>query len=202
MSKRKIVLLALIVVLVGIYIGQSIVAGKTTVHDVTLKEEMDSIRITQTDGISYILTRKAIPATPTEGETASDGETQEIWLFQNGETAENFAVSQMESQLQTIRVLDTVSESGDAGRYDLDGTSVLTAEALKEGKVVRSIRIGKASETTSQTYVQLDDSSEIVLVAGSLANIFGKTADELVVIEEVVEPLENEELEEINTVSE
>lgn len=183
MTKRKIILLASIAVLAGIYIWQSISAGQNTVNDILLQEETDSIRITLTDGSSYTLTRQTIPSTaiPVEGETTTTGETEEVWMLDNGEIAEDFAVSRMESQLQTIRVLGTVSSAGDTERYDLDGDSVLTAEALKDGKPIRTIRVGKTSSTTSQTYAQLDSSSEILLISGTLVDTFGKTADELVV---------------------
>jgi len=192
MTRRKIILLASIAVLVIIYIWQSISASQNTVSDIALQEEMDSIRITQTDGTSYTLTRQTIPssAIPVEGETATSDETEEVWIFDNGEIAENFAISRMKNQLQTIRVLGTVSSSGDTERYDLDGDFVLRAEALKDGIPIRTIRIGKTSPTTSQTYAQLDNASEIVLILGDLADVFGKTAAEL-----VVKPVEPEVLE-------
>lgn len=183
MTRRKIILLASIAVLAIIYIWQSISASQNTVSDIALQEEMDSIRITQTDGTSYTLSRQTIPssAIPVEGETATSDETEEVWIFDNGEIAEDFAISRMKNQLQTIRVLGTVSSSGDTERYDLDGDFVLRAEALKDGIPIRTIRIGKTSATTSQTYAQLDNASEIVLILGDLADIFGKTAAELVV---------------------
>lgn len=181
MNKQKIILLLSIVVLAAVYIWQSIDAGKNTVRDIELNAEMDGIRITLADGTSYSLMRQTIASVPAEGEESAGNGTKEVWVLDSGEIVEDYPVSRMETQLRTVRVLDTVSDSGETELYDLDGDFVLTAEALQGEEVLRTIRVGKSSDTTAQTYAQLDDSRDILLLSGSLFDTFGKTPEELIV---------------------
>ncbi|MCR5289987.1 MAG: DUF4340 domain-containing protein [Treponema sp.] len=164
MTKRKSVLLCAIGILLCIYIVQLIQANKSTIKNMTLKAEPDTFTITTADS-TVIVTKK-------------DGN----WFVGDKQYLANTTSAQsIANNITDITVLDVVSSSDNEAtleRYGLTNNA-LTVTAAKDGKTVRTITIGKASSTTSQTYIKVDDSKNIYLVSGSYNNIYNKTVNEL-----------------------
>ncbi len=183
MTKRKIVLLSLIVIFAVIYIVQLTQIGKSDVQDIRLEEDITAIRLTHADGTKLVFTKQVIPST--------DGaEDSDMWMLDDGTQVETFPLTRMSGQLKDIRILARVSSSAQAERYNLQEGSAIIVEALNGQEVVRTIAIGKASTTTSQTYAIIDNSNDIVLVSSDLNDVFGKTRDELIPVVEEAEATE------------
>ena len=81
--------------------------------------------------------------------------------------------------LSNIKILETVSVSGDSDRYGLDEASRLVITASKGGKVLRTICAGKASSASNQSYAYVDGEKDVLLVAGKLRSEFDKTAESI-----------------------
>ncbi len=174
MTKRKIILLSLIVLFAIIYTVQLTQSGRSTVKELTLETDITGIRITHENGERLVFAKQVVPAT--EG-----SENQDIWVLDDGLQVESFPLTRMMGQLNNIRILGNVASTSNADRYDLQEGKAVIVEALNGQEVIRTIAIGKASTTTSQTYAIIDNSNSIVLVSGDLHDIFAKTKDELLV---------------------
>lgn len=162
MKTRKIILLSAIVVLLVVFICQLVFNGQSSIKDVTLDSEIDtiliqsatsSVTLTSTDGVWYVGDEKYLTDTS--------------------------KADKLVSAVKDIRVLQTVSNSSDDDRYGLGDGEVITVTASKDGKTLRTISIGKAAVTSSQTYAQLDGKNEVLLVSGTLRDTFNATVDSL-----------------------
>ncbi len=180
MTKRKIVLLSLIAIFTILYIIQLAQSGKNTVQTITLEEDITSIRLSYTNGEQMVLTKQQ----------SIDENKEAMWILEDGTQVETFPLTRMAGQLNDVRVLAHVSSSANAERYDLQEGKALIIEALNGQKVIRTITVGKAATTTSQTYAIIDNTNDIVLVSGDLHDIFDKTREELEVKPEEVETTE------------
>ncbi len=178
MTKRKIVLLSLIALFAIIYIIQITQGAQSAVKNITLDTDITGIRLTQATGETIAFSKQVIPATDTV-------ESQERWILEDGREVEGFPLTRMMGQLKDIRVLGTITSASNAERYDLQEGAALVVEALNGQEVLRTLAVGKASTTTSQTYAIIDNANDVVLVSGDLNDVFGKTIDELLVAEEV-----------------
>jgi hypothetical protein len=165
MSNRKIVLLSACGVLLCIYIIQLVFAFRSPVKNITLagnidtiliKNGTDSIKVSKNNG-SWIVGDKNYPANES-------------------------TVDAMVNAFKTINVLNTVGKAGsDAAseRYDLTGTKAVTVTAMNAGKTLRTLTVGKASSTGSQSYATIDNGKDICLVAGNLHDTFAKSVNDI-----------------------
>ena len=62
-------------------------------------------------------------------------------------------------------------------RYELNDGQKIVVTASLNGKVLRTIHIGKTSSTGGQTYVMFDDNQDVYLSAGNLKNTFAETIE-------------------------
>jgi hypothetical protein len=146
---------------------QLIRAGSTSVKNITLKDTPTVYSMKTATGEVLLTCTK-------------DGK----WIVgaQNYPANDNLATS-IRDDIKNIKILDTVSHSDSAAtleRYGLDTAQAVTVTASDaDGKVLRTIIIGKESSTGSQTYIKIGSGKDIYLVSGSLKNTFGKSVGEL-----------------------
>ncbi len=117
----------------------------------------------------------------------SDVESEATWIIDTGARVDNSVVESMENQLQKVKVVGSASSMSNASLYDLQEGKAIVVEAMSDGEIVRTIRIGKLTDTMTQTYAEIENSGDIVLVSGDLQWIFNKTAEEI----EYIEPVED-----------
>ena len=163
---RKIILLSAIAVLTLIYALQLIGEKKNAVRDEALKLEADTIEVKLADGGFYTLKKEG-----------------DAWLFawenQTPQNADTYAAREICDAVQKVRVLGKVGSLEAAERFGLDTAHALEVRALKDGKELRTILVGKTAGTSMQTYAVLDKSQTVLLAAGDLQSTFSKTAEDL-----------------------
>ena len=165
LQTRKIVLLSCIGVLLLICIFQAILSGRNPVKTLKLDDGFDLITINK--GGETI-------------ELSLDG--ADWYVGKDDFKANSTDISSITSNLKEIKVLDTIGRLASEEfneRYDLNDEKAIVVKASKGGKEVRSVKIGKASSTGSQTYITVGSSKDILLVSGNLNSIFGKSEDAL-----------------------
>lgn len=163
MKTRKTVLLSCIGVLLVICIVQAIVLGRNPVKTIKTDETFDSITIEKDGGkIEFTL------------------EGSEWYVGSGNYKASQTDINNMTNNLKEIKILDKVARlsSDEANeRYDLNEAKAIKVAALKNGKLIREIKVGKSSSTGAQTYVAIDSSKEINLISGNLYSVFSKSED-------------------------
>lgn len=163
MKARKIVLLALDAVLLVILIFQLIFKSSDKTKTLEILDEPNEILIsTTTESFSLI-------------------KEDDKWFV--GEKKypanESYVVSAVNA-VKSIKLLDkvgTASSDSTLLRYELDDDKKISVEVKSNGKVVRTLIIGKDSSTGSQNYVMVDNSKDIYLATGNLRNEFDKTVN-------------------------
>lgn len=168
MTKRKIALLSACIILLCIYIIQIVTANRPVLKPLTLSGEPDFIEIIRPDD-KITLTKNG----NTWNFTTDSGYDTEM-------TAEEFRVTAMINQLKNIRLLDTVSKKAtetELARYGLDDAHAIKVIASENGKVQRTLVIGKTSATGSQTYIMADDA--VFLASGILSSPFSVEKENL-----------------------
>lgn len=180
MNKRKIFLLVSIVVLVIIYALQLVQGAKKHAKEYTLKENPTKIEVARADGTVYTISR--------QGEDSA-------WILNNALPADSYAASSLVDSVSRVRVLDTVSSDVQDSRFGLQAGEVMVVKAFQGEKLLRTITIGKESATGLQTYAVLDSGSQVVLISGSLKEVFNKTDEELTQKEETEKPAESDNAE-------
>lgn len=169
MNTRKTILLSAIAVLLCVYALQLISAKKSSIKNITLKNEPAVYTIQNSSG-EVVLTKETI-----------NGEATWITGSQKYKATQIYA-DNIKDNVMDIKVLDTVSHSDSEAaleRYELGDGAISVTATDNNGKVLRKMFIGKESTTGSQTYVKLDSGKDILLVSGSLKEIFGKSVEEL-----------------------
>lgn len=162
MKTRKIVLLCGIAILAIVLVFQLVLDGKNSIKDITFEETPDTIEITTPSGNVNLVY---------EGEKWVVGE--------NKYPTDSAMASKIVEALKSIRVLQTVSRSAQDDRYGLGEAEVITVKATKDGKVLRTLSVGKTAVTSSQTYIQLDEGKDVLLVSNDLHDTFDVTVDKL-----------------------
>ncbi|MCR5318720.1 MAG: DUF4340 domain-containing protein [Treponema sp.] len=166
-SKRRIVLIAALAVLVLIYIFQVWSSSRTGIKIV--KTEIEPSEIIITKGMD------------SEGEIhlvkGSDGE----WTLGSKKyPADENAIYSILSAVKEIKVLGTASSlSGDGSRYGLDESSKITVTAMDSGKAIRTLVVGKNTSTGNQSYIQLDGKNTVLLANMALHSLFDTNEDVL-----------------------
>ncbi len=165
MKTRKIVLLAACGILLCICILQAVLKTGDTAKVFTLAKEPQQLEIICADN-SYTI--KMVNG---------------VWVCGSKEyPAAESSVNGMLSAMSSIKVLDKVASSTNEAnliRYDLVDEKKITVNALYDGKIVRTITIGKSSTANTQDYITIDNGKEVYLASGGLRNLFSKTADEI-----------------------
>jgi len=166
MKARKTILLSAIVVLVAIYAAQLVNEKRSSIKKFILKTAPASYTITSGPN-SVVLA--GTNGKWTVGDRKYPANENQVTTISNAVTS--------------IKVLYTVSRSDAESvleRYGLNKEKAITVTASSaDGKVLRTITVGKESTTGSQTYIRLDGGRDIYLVSGSLKNTFNKTVDDL-----------------------
>ena len=165
MKARKIILLALIAVLVCVYAIQLVSASKTDVKKLYLDESPDEIVITKgANADNEVLTLR------------SEGEN---WVINdNRYPADSYEAGQIANLIKNIKVLGVVASQDINDRYGLSVESAITAQAYKDGKLVRTISVGKSASTSQQSYICMEGKKEVLLVSGDYSS-FNTSVDSL-----------------------
>lgn len=161
---RKIVLLALIPVLLCIYILQVVTQNRNTVKYLTLSEEADTVLITKGDG--------------TEIKVFKEGDA---WFVSDKKyPVDESTATSLITDISSLKILETVSSSAsDRERYGLDESAAVTASLYKDGKLLRTVEVGKASPTAQQTYITVDGSKDILLSSGAITSSFAQGINDI-----------------------
>lgn len=165
MKPRKIILLTACAVLLCICIIQAVMKNGDKVKNFNISEKPDEIAFVTPSG-NYTLVL--------EDENWYIGEKRYIG---NKSIIESLIESASE-----IKALDKVGKNSSeafASLYELNEGKVSNVTLKKDGKVLRTINVGKTSTTGSQTYITLDDSKDIYLVSGNLQSDVVKSTNDL-----------------------
>lgn len=160
MSKRKIILLTACVLLLGIYIAQLASSLRSSVKNKTLGADPDKLTIENASAVIELA-------------KSDDGWT----VGERRYKADTNTVDALVNAVKNIRVLDTVAQAGSDAvdeRYEIDKTNAIVVKAYKGNELVRTLTIGKASSTGSQSYLTLDGKKDICLVSGTFRDTFKK----------------------------
>lgn len=172
MKTRKLILLSSIAILLVVFVLQQIFIGGSKITYLNLKEE-PSVVLIDKNGEEQIKLSKT---------------GEDTFMLNDTIPADTQAALSIFSQIQSLKIIGTVangvSNEAELERYGLQPLSAVAAAAQTDGKTVRTIKIGKAASSGSQTYAQIDGSNDVVLVSGSLRSYFDKSIDELTQKEE------------------
>jgi hypothetical protein len=174
MKTRKIILLASILILTLVLVLQLVLAGGSKIRYLNLKDEPAILLIEKSGEVI-------------KAEKKSD----ELFILNDSITADTGYASTMFSEIQAVKIIDTVANSvtdeAELERYGLTPLSLITVTAQKDGKILRTMKIGKAASSGAQTYAQMDNSNNVVLVSGYLRSYYEKSIEELTQKEEAEE---------------
>ena len=165
MNARKTFLLVGIAVLAAVCVLQTLLAGHGSIETLRIKagDVPDSITISRADGSSVTVNKSA------SGWTVGDKHYP----------ADSAKVDGMIAAISSIKILGTVSGSSDYERYGLADGARVTATASKAGKTLRTVAAGKNSVTETQSYALVDGNKNVLLVSGSLKEIFDRGTESL-----------------------
>ncbi|MCR4736320.1 MAG: DUF4340 domain-containing protein [Treponema sp.] len=165
MKARKIILLAGCALLLCICIIQALTSANDKVKIFEFSEDPDEIVLENANGSISIV---------------KNGES---WLLGDKKyPAADSSISDMINTFKSIKALDKVafaSSEESLARYDLNEGKKITALAKKDGKVLRSLAVGKDATSGSQSYITIDGGKDIYLATGNLSGAFSKSIDEL-----------------------
>lgn len=161
MKIRKIVLLTADVLLLLILILQLCLKSGDKTKEFKLSEQPDEL-IFSSPSDSYTLINE-----------------NDSWFVGAKKYPANKSYSnQYADAAMSIKVLDKVASAANTAtleKYELTEDQRITVVAKKDGKVVRTIMIGKSANAGSQCYIMIDDSKDIYLSAGNVRNDFNKS---------------------------
>ena len=168
---QKIVLLSLAAVLLCIYILQVSIGGKSKTQTLTLKEDVTSITIyTGSDSANAISVSK-------------DGDKYTVSKADGSESYDAMptAAESLFDSIKEMHILGNAARlsSSNEERFGLDANSRISVQAKAGDKILRSLQVGKNSSSGSQSYLTIDDSSQILISSSSLHTIFSVTMDSL-----------------------
>lgn len=148
------------VLLLGIYIAQLASSLRSSIKNKTLGADPDKLTIENASAVIELA-------------KSDDGWT----VGERRYKADTNAADALVNAVKNIRVLDAVAQAGNDTvdeRYEIDKTNAIVVKAYKGNELVRTLTIGKASSTGSQSYVTLDGKKDIYLVSGTLRDTFKK----------------------------
>lgn len=164
MKIRKIVLITADVILLAVCIIQGILKAKDGAKYFELKQSPDELTIvTPSETLHLVL------------------EDENWYIGDKKYPANNNSVQDLEDAISYIRALDKVSSVNEnsAIKYDLVDGKKISVSASKEGKVLRSIEIGKEATANSHVYITVDGGKDIFVASGTLRSIFDKSTEVL-----------------------
>ena len=148
------------VLLLGIYIAQLASSLRSSVKNKTLGADPDKLTIENAGTLIELV-------------KSDDGWT----IGEKRYKADTNTIDGLVNAVKNIRVLDTVAQAGSDAvdeRYEIDKANAIVVKAYKGNELVRTLTIGKASSTGSQSYLTLNDKKDIYLVSGTLHDTFKK----------------------------
>ena len=81
--------------------------------------------------------------------------------------------------ISKINVLGLVSKNDDNERYGLSDNELTKVVVQKDGKVLRTLELGKNSSTYQQVYGKIDNSKDVLLISGNPKLTFDVTFEDL-----------------------
>lgn len=161
MKTRKLVLVIADVVLLVLLALQLIMKAGDKVKTFDLKEEPDEISIT----------------TPAESFTFV--KENDDWFVGEKKYGTNGSyVKSVVDALKSVKVLDKVGVANsevNINRYELNEGKNILVVAKKDGKIIRTLNIGKQSTAGAQAYITVDEGKDIYLSNGGLRDAFDKS---------------------------
>jgi len=165
MKTRKIILLSACAVLLFICIIQAVTLNRNTVKVFNISEAPDEISI---KNASEVINLKKID--------------DEWYIGSQRYPANASVVDSFVAAVKSVKALDKVGTAGNEAsqnRYDLNEGKGIVVTASANGKLLRTLCVGKASTTGSQGYVTIDDSKDVYLASGNLNSTFNKTLNDV-----------------------
>jgi len=164
MSRRRTVLCGVIAFLAVVFIIQQIVLNISPVSEKKLKEKGDTLIITGDQFTTTVYRNgNGLYTTGSKHYEANADLAEE--MFENAE------------KITVLSKVSSSSSEADNDRYGFTNLNQLKVEVLKDGKVLRTINIGKKASTGIQTYIRLDDSDDTLLSSARLRDIFSVKED-------------------------
>ncbi len=164
LKQRKIALLSAIGILAVIFIIQQIFLHRSPVELFELEEEADTITVTRGDEVTSLY---------------KDGDT--FTVGKKHYKAAEYVADPFFTTLKQIKTIATVTSStaeSENERYGFTPNSQIKVEAKKDGRVLRTLLIGKKASSGSQTYIRVDGSTDTLLASTNLKDIYStKTED-------------------------
>lgn len=160
MKTRKIILLSLCAVLLCVCIVQGITKINDKPQLLELKTEPDEIQIIELDG--------TIEMKKEAGE----------WKIGSKKYPGNESeIQSMIKAVSSIKVLDKVDRATNdsvLARYELNEGERILLTLKKEGKVIKTVTVGKDTSTGLQSYIMIDNDKTVYLVSGSMLDEINK----------------------------
>ena len=174
LKTRKTVLVSAVLILAAIYALQVALGSRSPVKTFTFREKPDTITIQSSSQTVRLFYESG------------------LWYVGEEKTAGDDAkIEELSDTLRNIKTLGTVSRSSAAqelDRYGFTDNQTLTVTAQKAGKPLRTLKIGKNSNTSLSSYIQLDEKAETLLSDKNLRSVFDVTEEDLKLKQEEPEP--------------
>lgn len=174
LKTRKKVLVSAVLILAAIYALQVALGSRSPVKTFTFREKPDTITIQSSSQTVRLFYESG------------------LWYVGEEKTAGDDAkIEELSDTLRNIKTLGTVSRSSAAqelDRYGFTDNQTLTVTAQKAGKPLRTLKIGKNSDTSLSSYIQLDEKAETLLSDKNLRSVFDVTEEDLKLKQEEPEP--------------
>ena len=166
MKLRKKILLAGCGILFVIALFQCVASSKNSIK--TLKLEKDFNEIVIENLTETIVLQK---------------QADEKWTVSENKYAVNSAeFDAMLDSLKNLQLMEKVATASSdevKEKYDLIEGKVITVTVKNADKVVRTLKVGKASSTNYQTYITVDNSKDVYLTNSNLNTLFSTTTETL-----------------------
>lgn len=174
LKTRKTVLVSAVLILAAVYAFQLALGSRSPVKTFTFREKPDTITIQSSSQTVRLFYESG------------------LWYVGEEKTAGDDAkIEELSDTLRNIKTLGTVSRSSAAqelDRYGFTDNQTLTVTAAKAGKPLRTLKIGKNSDTSLSSYIQLDEKAETLLSDKNLRSVFDVTEEDLKLKQEEPEP--------------
>lgn len=174
LKTRKTVLVSAVLILAAVYAFQLALGSRSPVKTFTFREKPDTITIQSSSQTVRLFYESG------------------LWYVGEEKTAGDDAkIEELSDTLRNIKTLGTVSRSSAAqelDRYGFTDNQTLTVTAQKAGKPLRTLKIGKNSDTSLSSYIQLDGKAETLLSDKNLRSVFDVTEEDLKLKQEEPEP--------------
>lgn len=164
MKIRKLTLIIADLILLAVCVAQGVFKARDGIKYFELKQRPDEITLV------------------TPAETIHLISQDEKWyLGEQKYPANETSVQNLLDALVYVRALDKVSSVNEnaLNKYELVDGKKISVQAKKEGKLLRSLEIGKEATANSHAYIIVDEKNDIFVASGTLRSIFNKTSEAL-----------------------